>query len=106
MSRLTKEGNIQDIVDKLFEPYSTLAFRGDKCYCGREAIADAFKPYLKSNLNINTKESFVAGEGEYVIQRGVLDVGNAKDAPFEKVYKRDENGNYVLIHDEIEINQA
>ncbi|KAH7701611.1 hypothetical protein AAVH_31254 [Aphelenchoides avenae] len=103
LARLMKTGGPdapKKITEELFAKTGSLVFRDHKGFNGHEEIAKAFKDWVNIDCVINNEEVFVTENGEYVVARGHMDVGDQKNCPFEKVYKRVDGGKYILLHDE------
>ncbi|KAH7726068.1 hypothetical protein AAVH_06252 [Aphelenchoides avenae] len=99
MTNLMKEGDPKFV--ELYDQNATLVngkvMRG---FVGREAIAEILKPHLKQDMKINPEEYFATDGGQYIVVRGHFDLGEKKNCPFEKVYKRVGDDRYVLLYDE------
>ncbi|KAE9552610.1 hypothetical protein FO519_004158, partial [Halicephalobus sp. NKZ332] len=90
-------------VADLYHPQAVMVHAGKKSIYGREAIIETFKELLASPSDFSTvvDKNLEAGGGEYLIQKGrFLLTGQEGEFPYEQIFKRQEDGSYLIYHDE------
>uniref|UniRef100_A0AC34G8T5 DUF4440 domain-containing protein n=1 Tax=Panagrolaimus sp. ES5 TaxID=591445 RepID=A0AC34G8T5_9BILA len=82
---------------------AVLIERGKSVAYGLEEIEKKYMEALQTpvGFKLNFEITTPAAEGEYIIHRGtfVFDVQPDKPAPYAQIYKRSQNGQYLIIHD-------
>uniref|UniRef100_A0A914Q177 SnoaL-like domain-containing protein n=1 Tax=Panagrolaimus davidi TaxID=227884 RepID=A0A914Q177_9BILA len=90
-----------------YHPDAVLIEKGKSAAYGLEGIEKKYAEALKAPMDfkLNFELTTPAADGEYIIHRGnfVFAALPDKPAPYAQIYKRTNDGQYLIIHDIYEL---
>ncbi|KAH7695612.1 hypothetical protein AAVH_37326, partial [Aphelenchoides avenae] len=104
------EGDIRKFVTEFYHPHCTMVHRNVKCYYGHEGVIDFHEPWMGPNapkMPFETRNEWWAAtaDGQYIVCKSVYFDPAKPDVthPVEHVFKREEDGRYVIYHEDFEM---
>ncbi|KAH7721004.1 hypothetical protein AAVH_11471 [Aphelenchoides avenae] len=96
--------DLEAIAD-LYHPAAVLTRSDGLCFYRRDGVIEDYKDFVNQvdTFELIPLYNGASPDGEYLFQRGTYRVNNGGEKRYEQIFKKADDGTYLLYHDEFEM---